>query len=636
MQANRFDYLLKGWQQRYGLLAVIWSVLVAGSLAWFIYQEKQSTLRTATAAVLASINKDISFRKWANSHGGVYVPPTEHTPPNPYLKVPDRDVVTTTGKALTLMNPAYVLREMQTDFPDDYGTKSHITSLKLLNPKNAPDAWEAEALRSFEQGTRELMETQQIDGQPYLRLMRPFFIDSGCLKCHEQQGYKLGDIRGGISAAISLKPYLARERELISGMALSLGTIWLLGLAGLGISYRRDRRQADEREKVANELFASEQKYHMVADYTSDWEYWIGVEGKIIYMSPSCKEMTGHDAEEFSGDPGLLLALVHPDDRAAYEAHWHTHSKLAAAGEAEFRIVSKDGETRWINHRCRPVFDQHGNWLGIRAGNRDITERKHIEEEISKLNRSLELRVIERTAGLEAANKDMESFSYSISHDLRAPLRAINGFSKMLQEEYADKLDDEGKRLLNVVGDNAHKMGQLIDDLLAFSRVGRNEIERSVVDMKSLAASVWEELKPDMAGRNVRLELGDIPPAEGDPAMMHQVVFNLLSNAVKFTQHRADARIEVGGQADEHETVYHVTDNGAGFDMQYAPKLFGVFQRLHGMDEFAGTGIGLAIVKRIIIKHGGRVWAEGKIGEGATICFALPAGKNSGNDMIGK
>ena len=330
------------------------------------------------------------------------------------------------------------------------------------------------------------------------------------------------------------------------------------------------------------------------------------------------------DPEKFGATYDAFLDAIHPDDRELVNKAYTESLNSRKPYNITHRLLMKDGRVKYVNEICETSYGEDGKPLRSFGIVHDITELKQMEEKINELNRNLESRVIERTALLEAANKDMEGFSYSISHDLRAPLRAINGFSKILHEEYVDKLDDEGKRLLNVVADNAHKMGQLIDDILAFSRAGRNEIEHSVIDMKKLAASVWKELEPVMANRDVRLDILDIPPAEGDPAMMHQVVFNLLSNAVKFTQHRADARIEIGGHADKHETVYSFKDNGVGFDMQYAGKLFGVFQRLHGMDEFEGTGIGLAIVKRIITKHGGRVWAEGKINEGATVYFALP------------
>jgi len=610
MHTSETDHYTTNLRRRYIFLAVLWSVLVAGSLAWVISQEKQSTFRTATAAAIASINKDISFRKWANSHGGVYVPPTEQTPPNPYLKLPDRDVVTTTGKALTLMNPAYVLSEIQSSFPDDYGTKSHITSLKPINPKNTPDAWEIRALNGFEQGAKELLETQQIDGQPYLRLMRPFFVEQGCLKCHEQQGYKLGEIRGGISTAIALKSYLAREQQLGANMALSHGAIWLIGLAGLGISYRRDRRQAFERETAANNLRASEHSLNEAQRIAHLGSWNLDIVNNVLTWSDEIYRIFEIDPEKFGATYEAFLNAIHPDDRKQVNNAYTESLKNRAPYNIEHRLLMKDGRIKHVNEICETFYGKDGRLVRSFGIVHDITERKQLEEEINELNRNLESRVIERTALLEASNKDMENFSYSISHDLRAPLRAINGFSKILQEEYADRLDDEGKRLLNVVGDNARKMGELIDGLLAFSRAGRNEINRSIIDMKKLATNVWEELSPDRAGRDVQLCIGDMPPAEGDPAMIRQVVFNLLSNAVKFTQHRAGARIEVGGHADEHETVYHVKDNGVGFDMQYADKLFGVFLRLHGMGEFEGTGIGLAIVKRIITKHGGRVWAK--------------------------
>jgi signal transduction histidine kinase len=230
----------------------------------------------------------------------------------------------------------------------------------------------------------------------------------------------------------------------------------------------------------------------------------------------------------------------------------------------------------------------------------------------------------ERGRQLELANKELDGFSYSVSHDLRAPLRAIDGFTRILLEDYGEKLDAEGHRIAGIISNNTKKMGQLIDDLLAFSRMGRKSVDWVDVDMEKIVRTVFDDaiaLEPE---RSIELSIGTMPPVVGDPALLRQVWQNLIANAVKYTRKQPKARIEVSGSASEREVAYSVKDNGVGFDSQYAGKLFGVFQRLHAANEFEGTGVGLALVSRIVQRHGGRVWAEGKLGEGATFSFALP------------
>lgn len=257
-------------------------------------------------------------------------------------------------------------------------------------------------------------------------------------------------------------------------------------------------------------------------------------------------------------------------------------------------------------------------------------ERKRISEELEALYKQihqhsaeLEHTVAERTKLLEAANKELESFSYSVSHDLRAPLRAMDGFSHILLEEHSEDLSPDAKRYLQLVRSNAQQMSNLIDELLAFSRLGRKPLNKQSVMPLDLVNNVLDELKDEQTGRQIDIVIGNLPACEADPILLKQVFVNLISNALKFTRKKEAARIEIGSQQRDSEVVYFIKDNGAGFDMQYAHKLFGVFQRLHSADEYEGTGVGLANVQRIINRHGGRIWAEGEVDKGATFYFTI-------------
>jgi PAS domain S-box-containing protein len=334
--------------------------------------------------------------------------------------------------------------------------------------------------------------------------------------------------------------------------------------------------------------------------------------------------------EDYERSVAGWVALVHPDDRRMMDDYFR--NEVLSQGrtfDKEYRVVRQNDQAeRWVHGLGKLEFDAEGRPLKMHGTIQDITERRQAEEKIRELNQTLEQRVVERTAQLEVANKELESFSYSVSHDLRAPLRAIDGFARILDEDYTARLDDEGRRLLGVICAEARRMGQLIDDLLAFSRMSRQQVELAQIDMTALAQAVFDEQAAQAPGRQLRFKVQPLPPALGDRALLRQVLANLISNAIKYTRSRAVAEIEIGGRTEDGQSLYYVKDNGVGFDMRYAGKLFGVFQRLHTEAEFEGNGVGLALVQRVIHRHGGRVWAEGKLNEGSTFYFTLPIRKD--------
>ncbi len=344
----------------------------------------------------------------------------------------------------------------------------------------------------------------------------------------------------------------------------------------------------------------------------------------ILDCNTAACQMNGYTRDELVGKP---INILNSNPLPSTELdEYLANIRQAGVLRFETRHRRKDG-TEFLIEVSNSLLTLGGRdvLLGI---DRDITERKQAEDQIRHLNEQLEQRVMERTAQLEAANKELEAFSYSVSHDLRAPLRAIDGYTRILVEDYEASLDAEGKRISGVISAEARRMGQLIDDLLAFSRLGRKEMHSSRINMKELATSVFNELVKEEDQGRIDFQVTRLPAAQADSSLIRQVWTNLLSNAIKFTSKKERALIKVGSQQSKGEYIYYVKDTGAGFDMEYVDKLFGVFQRLHGESEFEGTGVGLAIVQRIIRRHGGRVWAEGEPEKGATFYFTLPCQEN--------
>ncbi len=352
----------------------------------------------------------------------------------------------------------------------------------------------------------------------------------------------------------------------------------------------------------------------------------VGVDGRFVRVNECLCTKLGYSREE------LLMKtfkeITHPDH---LEADMKDAERLFSGQVENFsrekRYIRKNGSPVWVTLTAALVRDSNGQPKYSISVIEDISARKRVEEEIRKLNEALELRVVERTAELQTANGELESFSYSVSHDLRAPLRHISGYLELLKDEAGTSFDEKSRRYLETAAKSAVRLGNLIDDLLAFSRVGRAEVKKSEVNLHGLVEELKVELEREAKSRTIEWVIESMPVVQADPMLLRQVMMNLLSNAVKFTRQREIARIEVGSipekEGDRGVTVY-VRDNGAGFDMKYAEKLFGVFQRLHGAEEFEGTGIGLANVRRIIQRHGGRTWAEGAVDQGATFFFTLP------------
>ena len=618
------------------VLIVVWTMLILSSFARYYYEHQQEIINIGLGEARAALDRDMLYRAWATRHGGVYVPVTPQSPPNPYLShVEERDIITPSGKLLTLINPAYMVRQLYEQASEhQVAGRGHITSLNPLRPENRPDPWEERALQSFENGINETSAQQVMGGQRFIRLMRPFTAEQPCLKCHAHQGYKLGDIRGGISVSIPLAPLYETHRQHVVEEGAIHAMIWLFGVAIVAIGSRK-------LDHSAGALQESEERYRTVADFTSDWEYWIAPDRSLRYISPSCTAVSGYGQDEFYENPGLMTSIIHPEDLHIYDSHSHAVSENGHPLPIDFRIITKDGQSRWISHICRTVYSADGQNLGQRASNRDITGRKRAEEEIRQqarvleqeaaerrmaqdelahkqqqlesLNQSLETRISETVSELRRKDETliqqgrlaaMGEMINNISHQWRQPLNNLGLLlQNMEQAEKAGELTPEefGSDIREAMGIIMF-MSQTIDDFRDFFRHDRH---RSRILVNKQVSATLEFVAATLKSKRIRWTVagGEDLAFEGYPNEFSQVLLNILTNArdVLLERRIEEPQIDIRAFAENGRVVVTVTDNAGGIPPEVLPKVFDPYFTTKGPNK--GTGIGLYMSKVIIEMH---------------------------------
>jgi len=596
------------------MLVVVWTIIVAASLTWSIVRTKKETLEIAQIQAHISYIKDIEYRRWNAKHGGVYVPVTEDTPPNPYLTdVSEREIRTPSGKLLTLVNPAYMTRQVHEMTEEEYGLKGHITSLKPIRPGNAPDPWEAEALRELEKEKDEITAISEIGGKYYFRLMHSFKTEKTCLKCHAGQGYREGDTRGGISVSIPMGPMFAIERRHILDSVAVHGLLWIVGLVGISFNKGRIRESEQERRHAEETVTRERDKAQQYLDIAGVMFVVIDAEHRVTLINRKGCECLGYNETEIIGQNWFDHFIPEYDREGSRRVFLQLISGETALNEYyENSVLTRSGSERLIAWHNAALKDEKGNITGTLSSGEDITERKEAEKELRKM-----------TDELSRSNTDLQQFAYAASHDLQEPLRAVAGFVQLLEKRYKDRLDEKGHEFIDYTVDGVKRMQSLIRDLLEYSRLEtKKKAFESVNCSVALEKALWNLHKAvEESKSEITYDL--LPTVTADASQITSLFQNLIGNALKF-KGRQRPEIHISAYKSDDEWIFSVRDNGIGIDPAHFERIFSIFQRLHTREEYEGTGVGLTICKRIVERHGGRIWVESESGKGSVFYFTMP------------
>lgn len=615
---------------------MIWGVVAFVSYQWNANAVDRHAQEMAAAKGRLVFQLVETIRLWNARHGGVYALIKDETQPNPYLKVPERELTTPSGAVLTKVNPAYMTRQLG-ELMATGELNIHLTSLKPLNPNNKADPWEASALSAFEQGqASEAVAVVVERDRPTFRYMAPLLVRKPCMACHEQQGYRIGDVRGGLRVSFPAGPILEatmdQKRTLAwihGGAWLLLSLVTLLALEGvrrevLSLEQEKSRRQTiiDERtasltreiadrQRSEQALVESETMIRLLLESVGAGIFAIDPEGTCTMCNPAALHMLGYGADTDVLGQRFHDLVQHARADGSHVAYddcptakvLHTGEPINVHNDLFFRA---DGTAFPVEYYAYPIRGG-GGIVGAVVSFFDISER-----------RAMELR-------LHRSNAELQQFAYAISHDLQEPLRAVAAYAKLMREDYGDRLDAVASEYLSSMVEGTSRMERMIRDLLTYARIDSQGVEPDEVDAAAAMEEALTNLRATIAEAGAIVEVAPLPLVLADAGQLARLFQNLVGNAVKYRHPDRAPVVRVKAEREGAWWRVSVTDNGIGIEAKHFERVFGVFQRLHGRSAYDGTGIGLAVCKRIVERLGGRIWLESTPGEGTTVLFTVSA-----------
>lgn len=603
------------------ILAIIWTLLLLASLTWSLYGSNRSAIMTARIEARASFNKDLLYRRWASIHGGVYVPVTVHTPSNPFLKVPNRDVITTDGQSLTLINPAYMTRQVYELAETLNGTYGHITSLNPIRPGNSADEWETQALQAFEQGVPVVSSVETVDGVEVLRYMEGMVTDDSCLKCHADQGYELGDIRGGISVSVPIQPYRNAERPVQRRLILGHSLLWLAGLTGIGLSSTYILAGFNREALIVQQLQERDMLFRAFIDQSNDAIVLNDTQGNVVEWNKAQETITGILREEVVGKPIWLAQQSVADtcddkDIAQRSKQLETMIRQALTGEmlpwfsrlTETRIRRSDNSQRDIQSMIFPIETPNGRMLG--SITRDITEQKLAHQREIELTLEKERRQL------------LTAFIQNASHEFRTPLAIINSNAYLMA-----RLDDAQRRQQKAdqTKFEVNRINNIVDMLILMAQIEGNGCKSLMpVDLWAILDNICRTVTNQYDKKHtIHINIQtDLPPVMGNADCLSNAFKQLVENACRFTP--ANGTITLATGHDDNHVWFEVQDSGPGIAGDDLPYIFDTFWRLDDAHSISGFGLGLSVTQKIVEQHNGQIVVESVVGTGSTFRMILP------------